>query len=420
MIRRSQVRALRWSSLVGGLSPIHFCLFLCFHRGLLLRGRQIGVPSPARHRTSTTPDGRCACPHSSPCCRTRRPQAGCPPFFCFLAGYSLCATRMRLAAFPSTCTHSHPLCSLLVMPPPSPPAAAPPPLPPLPPAEVTRIIGGALAAEYWRLATTPGYCPTPLAWAAAAGLVRDGSEAALGRLGRDPAGVAVYWAFKREVCRMGLRERARRASGGRALLSRSLSLRLGPLSLLPRPRSPPHSTLSPSPPPPPSLPRSQPRSFPCSSSPLPVGRRLPVDGGLRQDHHPVSRGRRGRGCVWGCARVVVAGAPPSHQAAPPLTSSHLHLPPLSLISDGRKQAGDPPPLPADGSPRIIFRPNVSARVVGVRVRGTRAGVAPPLPTLSHPLSHSLSLFSHLSGLSVQFRGGRGTPQRVGQPPPGGR
>ena len=110
------------------------------------------------------------------------------------------------------------------MPPPSPPAAAPPPLPPLPPAEVTRIIGGAVAAEYWRLANTPGYCPTPLAWAAAAGLVRDGSEAALGRLGRDPAGVAVYWAFKREVCRMGLRERARRASGGRALLSLTLSL----------------------------------------------------------------------------------------------------------------------------------------------------------------------------------------------------
>ena len=80
-----------------------------------------------------------------------------------------------------------------------PPAAPPTPLPVLPPAEVTRIISGSIVSEYWRLANTPGYCPTPLSWATAAGLVEDGSEAALGCLGRDPAGVAVYWAFKREV-----------------------------------------------------------------------------------------------------------------------------------------------------------------------------------------------------------------------------
>ncbi len=101
-----------------------------------------------------------------------------------------------------------------LMPPPPPPPPQPPPPqqqqqqqqqqpasrpPPLPPAEVDRIITGSLASEYWRLAGTPGYCPTPLAWCDAAALVADGSEAALGRLGRDPAGVAVYWGFKRQV-----------------------------------------------------------------------------------------------------------------------------------------------------------------------------------------------------------------------------
>jgi len=100
-----------------------------------------------------------------------------------------------------------------LMPPPPPPQPQPPPPPPqqqqqqqpasrpppLPPAEVDRIITGSLASEYWRLAGTPGYCPTPLAWCDAAALVADGSEAALGRLGRDPAGVAVYWGFKRQV-----------------------------------------------------------------------------------------------------------------------------------------------------------------------------------------------------------------------------
>jgi len=89
---------------------------------------------------------------------------------------------------------------------------------------------------------------------------------------------------------------------------------------------------------------------------------------------------------------------PNPQPPTPNPLSSLSL----LLTDGRTQAADPPPLPPDGSPRIIFRPNVSffmrAEDVWVRVCVRRPPSTPPTPTLSTlipPLPSPLSLIPPL-------------------------
>ena len=61
------------------------------------------------------------------------------------------------------------------------------------------IIDAGDAAAYPRLASTPGFCLHPMPWRDAVAAVRDGSVAALGRMGRDAQGVRVYWRWKDEV-----------------------------------------------------------------------------------------------------------------------------------------------------------------------------------------------------------------------------
>ena len=89
--------------------------------------------------------------------------------------------------------------------PPSGPSGSPNPAPPHPlphdltAEDVARLVHGKQTAEYGRLRGYPGFCLDPMPWAEAAACVEDGGVAALGRMGRDPAGVATYWAWKKQA-----------------------------------------------------------------------------------------------------------------------------------------------------------------------------------------------------------------------------
>ena len=74
--------------------------------------------------------------------------------------------------------------------------------------EAARIIAENDVAAFPRLRGVPGYQLEPVPWAKAVVLAREGTEAALGQLGRSPAALVVYHRFKMEVCcgpaRLGL------------------------------------------------------------------------------------------------------------------------------------------------------------------------------------------------------------------------
>lgn len=70
---------------------------------------------------------------------------------------------------------------------------------PLPPDRVRAIIDSGDVDSYHELDGTLGFCLAPMSWATAVAAVADGSTEALGTMGRDPAGVRVYWKWKDEV-----------------------------------------------------------------------------------------------------------------------------------------------------------------------------------------------------------------------------
>ena len=70
---------------------------------------------------------------------------------------------------------------------------------PLPPDRVRAIIDSGDVDSYHELDGTLGFCLAPMSWATAVAAVADGSTEALGTMGRDPAGVRVYWKWKEEV-----------------------------------------------------------------------------------------------------------------------------------------------------------------------------------------------------------------------------
>ena len=74
-------------------------------------------------------------------------------------------------------------------------------MPSLPPDRVRAIIDSGDVDQYPTLDGTPGFCLAPMSWATAVAAVADGSTEALGTMGRDPAGVRVYWKWKEEVRR---------------------------------------------------------------------------------------------------------------------------------------------------------------------------------------------------------------------------
>ena len=65
--------------------------------------------------------------------------------------------------------------------------------------EAARIIAENDVAAFSRLRGVPGYQLEPVPWAKAVVLAREGTEAALGQLGRSPAALVVYHRFKLEV-----------------------------------------------------------------------------------------------------------------------------------------------------------------------------------------------------------------------------
>lgn len=66
--------------------------------------------------------------------------------------------------------------------------------------EAARILAENDVAAFPRLRGVPGYQLEPVPWAKAVVLAREGTEAALGQLGRSPAALVVYHCFKMEVC----------------------------------------------------------------------------------------------------------------------------------------------------------------------------------------------------------------------------
>ena len=65
--------------------------------------------------------------------------------------------------------------------------------------EAARIIAENDVAAFPRLRGVPGYQLEPVPWAKAVVLAKEGTEAALGQLGRSPAALVVYHRFKLEV-----------------------------------------------------------------------------------------------------------------------------------------------------------------------------------------------------------------------------
>ena len=65
--------------------------------------------------------------------------------------------------------------------------------------EAARIIAENDGAAFPRLRGVPGYQLEPVPWAKAVVLAKEGTEAALGQLGRSPAALVVYHRFKMEV-----------------------------------------------------------------------------------------------------------------------------------------------------------------------------------------------------------------------------
>jgi hypothetical protein len=53
--------------------------------------------------------------------------------------------------------------------------------------------------EYWKLRGVPGYCLEPMSWDSATALINEGTFESLGKLGRSPEDVAVYWDFRSKV-----------------------------------------------------------------------------------------------------------------------------------------------------------------------------------------------------------------------------
>lgn len=70
---------------------------------------------------------------------------------------------------------------------------------PLTQSEVDRIIGQELTDEYEKLRHTPGFCIDAVSWERLMELIQLGTEEALGKLGRTPAGIRAYWNFRAQV-----------------------------------------------------------------------------------------------------------------------------------------------------------------------------------------------------------------------------
>lgn len=71
--------------------------------------------------------------------------------------------------------------------------------PPITGDEIARIIRDNLVDEFERLRGVPGIQVDPVPWDAVTKLVEENSTESLGKLGRSPAGMVVYWKFKEKV-----------------------------------------------------------------------------------------------------------------------------------------------------------------------------------------------------------------------------